>query len=269
MAKRVKRSQEFYRRALQGDKDNLGLRETARGFGSRDGFIIADLTPAQKRKITIGFHELQSLTAQPRYIYKAKSTSAKEKKKLLQAQKTVQEGTKTKWKVAFIPHVPRKLKSGKLSKPKIYFGKEGIKIRERGYIKISIPLDPVKLVKNSAKHIQDSIKAEAHRAQRFTIQAGANEMPVLNDRAGIVERVKSLMTKYDGRKAIPAGSGNAGDRPKSHKWNLWLHGLIAYEFPRVSSKAVSSAINEFDDARIALQKKRRAARAKAKYRAKR
>lgn len=47
--------------------------------------------------------------------------------------------------------------------------------------------------------------------------------------------------------------------------DLGVNGLYCME---ISKKEYEKAINEFDDARIALQKKRRASRAKAKYKKK-
>ena len=271
MAKKITRSPEWYARALKGDADNLGLRETARGFTAADGFNlrkIAELTPAQKRKITLSFHELQTLTAQPKYVYKAVSRKKSDQVKLKQAQAAVQADATVKWKVAFVPHVPKRTKSGKASKPRLYFGKAGLTIKESGFKKLYIPLNPVALVKNPDATIQSAIQSEAPNAQRFTIQAGANEMPVLSDRAGVVARVKKLMSDYNGKKQLPLGSGNAGNAPKHHHWKKWLNGIIGYQFPKVSKKAVSRAAGDFDAARQALQKKRRAAKERARYRSK-
>ena len=277
MAKRVKRSQEFYRRALQGDKDNLGLRETARGFGSRNGYVIADLTPAQKRKITIAFHELQELTAQYRHIYKPKNQSKKELEKLEKAKRISQSEYKTDWKVAFIPHVPRVTKSGKISKPRIYFGSESVRIREKSgnheFIKTEIELNQVELAKNPRREIMRAISSQAPKASRFAVQAGANEIPLFEGIDQIIEIVISLMHKYNGKSLLPVSSGNAGDAPKLHKWNLWLKGLVAYTFKKRDLNFTRESLNLFRDANRVLQKARKAkrereryAKAKAKYR---
>lgn len=268
MGKSVRHSAEWYARALQGDKDNFGLREVARGFGSRDGFNLRDgLSAKQRKKVRSAFHELQEITAQSRHVYKPKNNSKGEQEKLRKAQRLVQEDTDTEWKVAFIPYAPRKLKNGKLSKPRITFGKEGIRIHDRGFIKITVPLDQERMATNAKGEIVRAIKMEAPRAQRFTIQAGANEMPVLSDRTGVVKRVMELQNRYDGVKALPLGSGNAGDKPEYHAWDLWLHNLVAYEFPKVSAKAVAQASNTFHDANAALRKKRKADRERARYQA--
>jgi len=273
MAKRIKRSDEWYRNALQGKGETIGLRETARGFSSRDGFNLRDgLSPAQKRKVTIAHRELQELTAQQRYVYKPKNNSKGEKDRLRKAQQITQADTSTKWKVAFIPHNQKVLKSGKLSKPRITFGKRSVRIHEVGFNKVSIELDQENLVDNPQREILDAIKSEAPKAQRFTIQAGANEISTLSGKTDIVRRVINLMNVYDGKKPLPHGSGNVGDLAKHHKWDLWLKGLIAYEFPRMSvtkmSKAIDQAVNDFHDGNKELQKRRRAERERARYHAK-
>lgn len=256
------KSKGWYRRALVGDKDNPGLRSVARGFSSSDGFIIKDLTPSQKRKITKAWHDYELLTAQPRYIYKP--TGKGKNKKLKQAQQMVQEDTTTNFKVAFIPYVPKKLKNGKLSKPRITFGKKGIKIQESTHKKIFIPLNPPALVKNPQKEITQAIKDEAPKAQRFSVQAAANEMGVMYDKPNIVKNVIYLMNKYDGKKQLLSGR-HKGDGPKQHNWRNWLHGINAYEFPKVDQKTVSNVANIFADAKEDLQRRRRNDRKSQKW----
>lgn len=266
--KKIVRSAEWYSRALQGDKNNLGLRSVARGFSSRDGLnLTKGLTRAQKKKVEKAYHELKEITAQPRFVYRAKSTSKKEKARMKQAQQLTQSQTKTDWKVALIPHTPRKLKSGKFSKPKIYFSKESVTIQEYKHKKIYVTLNPVSLVKNPRKEIAKAIERDAPKAQRFAVKAGENEMPVLHTKTNIATFVISLMEKYDGESDLPDESGNRGDAPKNHHWKKWLKQLVAYDFPKPTKGAIAKAVNTFDDARRELQRERRNERAREKYEA--
>lgn len=258
----IKRTREFYLRAVTGTEDKAGivhpgLRDVARGFSAKDGFRIKDVdnwTRAQKAKVTRYFKELDRLTAQPRYQYKARS-----QKMLEEVQRVAGHEKGYDFKVAFIPHVPKVDKRGRETKPRVDVEKGVIRIRERYYTKIMVALDQKQLVRDTAAEVGRAIKM-APDAQRFAIQAGVNEMPGLYDRQLIGERVRRLMNLYDGKRALPRGSGNRGDSPKHHRWQLWLHKLIGYEFPRASKSAVSSVITDFDAARRELQKRRRAAR---------
>lgn len=269
------RPDSFYRLAIQGVTDTKtgeilshGLRSVARGFASSDGYNIINIsswTPSQKAKITRYWHELHVLTAQPKYAYKPKN-----KKELPKIQKITQADTKLKWKVAFVPHVPKKLKSGKRSKrkPDIKLVGDSIRVKEKNYRHYTIRLNPQRLVKDVKKEIARAIKDNAPKATRFTIGADENEMPGLSDKDAIVERVQKLIHQYDGKRPLPKGSGNTGDAPKFHKWNQWLHNLIAYEFDKTTFKQVSNAMNEFDKGRRELQKKKRAMRKRLKYKKK-
>lgn len=262
----AKRSNEFYRLALLGGTDkktgeilSYGLRETAHGFASSDGFNLRDIgswSPSQRAKVTKYWHELQNLTAQPRFLFKTR-----DKAKLEQAQRAVQSEAFYAWKVAFIPHAPGKTPTGKVSKakPKITFTKDGIRIRERKYTKAFIPLNARQLAADPAKTIRAAIKANAPKAQRFSVMALKNEISGVEDKNRIVARVRYYMMKYDG--ATPLTSGrHVGGAPKSHAWQGWLTGLMGYEFPKATQQAVSDAIGGFDTERLALQKRRRAMR---------
>lgn len=272
MAKRAKRSEEFYKLALKGvltpggDVLSHGLRQAARGFSSSDGYNLRDVkswSPAMKAKVTRYFHELQLSTAQPRYLYKPKNKSEREK-----LANTFPGDPGFNWKVAFIPVTPEKLKSGKQSKakPRLTFTKDGVKVRQRKYNKNYIPLRPSGLVKSARAEITRAIKANAPDSKHFTVATKAgesiNEMPGLDDREFVIKRVVNLMNAYDGKKALPKGSGNRGDAPKHHKWNRWLSGLVGYEFDRATPSEIARAKNEFNDAKLALQKKRRNQRKK-------
>ena len=222
---------------------------------------VSSWTPAQKARVTKYWHELQNLTAQPRYIYHTRSPS-----KLKQAQQVVQSEPGYKWKVAFIPHTPKILSSGKPSKakPKIEFTAEGVRIREPGYRRSFVPLNPMKLAIDPQKEIKRAIKKNAPRAKHFVIQAGVNQMAGVSDKSNIIKDVIKLMNRYDGIKPLPNSSGNAGDAPKTHKWDRWLTGVIAYHFDKATQKNISEAFNTFDAARRSLQKKRKNMRARLK-----
>jgi hypothetical protein len=263
-ARKIKRSNEFYRRALLGavQRDGTqfpGLRDVAAGFSAADGYSLKNIdkwTPAQKAKITKYFKELDQLTAQPRYLFKSRNPEEMAKAKRVSGQ-----DPKYKFKVAFLPYTPEKSKkTGEYIKPKITFTKDGIRIRQRKYSKIEIPLNKVRLAQDHEKEILRAIKANAPKASRFAVRAGVNEMPGTGDMPNIIRKVGELMNKYDGVTPLPKGSGNKGDGPQHHKWDQWLHSLIGYEIPDFTQDKFKDAVNAFDKARRELQLKRRAER---------
>lgn len=262
-----KRSNAFYLLALKGtaDKDGplqYGLRDVARGFTAKDGYRVKEInewTPAQKAKITRYWHQLNEITAQPVYAYKARS-----RKRLEQVQETIGQGTGYEFKVAFIPHVPKKDKRGRETKPRVDVESGVVRIRERGYNKVMVELDADELASDTKGEIKRGLELVPD-ATRFTVMAGKNEMPGLFDRKLIADRIMRLMAQYDGVKPLPRGSGNKGDAPKHHSWDQWLKGMIAYEFPRTTQKVVATTAVAFDTARRALQKRRRAERKRLEY----
>lgn len=266
--KRSKKSAADYRAAVRGytaaDGTKVpGLRALARGFGSADGFNLREVstwTPAQKARVTKYQHEVQRLTAQPRAIIKPRK-----KADLVRAQQIVPPEAGFVFKVAFIPHLPKKGKRGQDLKPQVRFTKGAMIVSERGYDKRYIQLDQMALVKDAGREVRRAIKQQGGRASRFRVMADVNEMPgAMYDKAGIAGAVTRLMALYDGKKALPRGSGNAGDAPKHHKWDKWLHELVGYEFPRTSQQSVASAVNEFEAARTAHKKARHATRERAR-----
>lgn len=262
---RIKYSKEFYKRALLGEtaRDGTkfsGLRSVAEKFKAADGYDlrhIEEWTPAQRARVRKYYHELQRLTAQPRYVFRARN-----EQHLKQAQRTSGHDTGYKFKVAFVPYTPEFDKQGKLKPPQVEFLKEGIRIKQTGYNKLKIPFNKVNLVRNPDKEITRAIAVNAPNAKRFAIDANGNEMRGIYARSFVTEKVVQLMEKYDGIRPLPKGSGNQGNNPKYHKWDQWLDGLVGYEFASRSDqvKKTQQAVNKFDEARQKWQNKRRRAR---------
>lgn len=258
---------------LRGDpaSGTLGLRDVTNKFNSGNGYRLnrlEDLTPSQKRAITQEYHRLQMLTAQPRRVYKPKGKGAREK--LEKAKMVLQHDIGRDWKIALIPGVPKFTKRGKEVAPRLRFGKESVTVVEDGFARIQVRFDAVKLATGGRRYIKRVLADEAPKATRFRVQADENEIPgPADDREGVINQVLNLMHRYDGVSPLPKDSGNRRDRPEHHKWDKWLKGVVAYQFPRTTQKAVASAVVPFDDARRDLQRQRknkRKAMAKAKKR---
>lgn len=266
----IKRTREFYLRALRGtqDKDgemlSPGLRDVASGFDAKHGYRLADFdewTPAQKAKITKYHNELQRMTAQPWTIHHERSSTKREK-----MNEVLGYDTGYKFKVVILPYVKKVDKRGREVKPKVSLTKQGaVRVGNKWYNKVSVQLNQVALARNSKAEVARVLEAVPD-AQRFTILTNPhNEMPGLYDRSLIADRVRQLMLKYDGIKPLPRGSGNAGDSPKHHKWTLWMHGLVGYEFPNLRGKTIAGAVTDFDAAKRELQRRRRAERKRLAY----
>ena len=77
------------------------------------------------------------------------------------------------------------------------------------------------------------------KAHSFGVLAGNNvmlsgsataETHGIADVAGVWPKIRALMARYDGKRPLPRGSGNRGDRPEAHHYSKWLFGLKAYTF---------------------------------------
>lgn len=254
MSKRkVAKSNEWYRAAILGVADregelSPGLRTVARGFKAAEGFNLRDLregrwTPAQKRKVTMYFHELQQLTAQEKIIVKTKSP-----RRLREAQAIGGHDPRYAFKVAFVP-------GSKTAK--VEWTPEGLVIRERGYSKVearfnheALALDP------KAEVARVLAQKRMKKAQRFRIQAGMNQIGTLFDVGNVGDAVRKLMAKYDGTKPIPRSSGNRGDKPEAHDWRKWLNGVTGYVFPFNANKRRPDAANKELERNRELQRRR-------------
>ena len=247
------KSAAWYRAALLGVEDSQGelspgLRGVARGFKASEGFNLRDLregrwTAAQKRKVTMYFHELQQLTAQEKVTVKTRSP-----KRLAQAQAIGGHDPKYKFKVAFVPGSKN---------AKVEWTDEGLVIRERGYSKIEAAFNPEALAADAQAEVERVLSQKRmKRAQRFRIKAGANLIGTLYDAGNVGDAVRKLMAKYDGVKALPRSSGNVGDNPAAHDARKWLNGVTGYVFPFNADKRRPDAANRELDRNRELQRRR-------------
>ena len=254
MAKRRPvKSAAWYRAALLGVADregelSPGLRGVAKGFSAAEGYNLRDLregrwTAAQKRKVTMYFHELQQLTAQEKVTVKTRSP-----KRLAQAQAIGGHDPKYKFKVAFVPGSKN---------AKVEWTDEGLVIRERGYTKIEAAFNPESLASDPQAEVNRVLaQKRMKRAQRFRIKAGANLIGTLYDGGTVGNAIRKLMAKYDGERPLPRSSGNRGDNPEVHDWRKWLNGVTGYVFPFNADKRRPDAATKELERNRELQRRR-------------
>jgi len=256
--KRVKRDLEGYRLALLGEGDTIGLRAAAAGFRASDGYNLRALkagewTPAMKRKVTRYHHELQQLTAQEKIVVKTRSPS-----RLANAQALGGHDPKYKqFKVAFLPgHEGQTVSWAPDNTPMV---------RGPGFTKRGILFDQEALARDPAGEIQAALDL-APMAQTFALIAGANVMYSQTfARSKLPGAVVKLMNDYNGKKPLPKGSGNRGDKPEAHHYSKWLHGFQAYQFKISPAKKGSKEWKRVERENLLLRRKRAAAR-QADYR---
>lgn len=264
MAKRIKKSNEYYRAALVGVVDRAGelspaLRRVAVGFKAADGYNLRDLkagkwTPAMKRRVTMYQRELNQMTAQEKVIVLTRSPD-----RLKKAQAVGGHDPKYKFKVAFLPGS---------DKAEVIWNKDNTPtVREKGYSRIPAHFDAEVLAVDPEAEIARVLRLpQMLKAQRFGILTGANVM--LGDiptRKGVAAKVRKLMAAYDGRKQLPAGSGNRGDKPSAHHYSKWLVGIQGFHFRHDPDKVPPKQLQDISDANKALQRRRAAARQRDKY----
>lgn len=234
MAKKHARwSAQKYKEVVAGNEENgiIGLRAFFNGFDAKDGFSLRSpekWTKYQKEKVREAFHRSQLLQAQPVFAVKSRG------KKLKKLQEILHGDISSKGlKVAFVPtphfpilsgkeitNVPPQIeitdygiltKFGMYSRPVIFFNKK------------QLALDPENEIKRCASLMPDGVLYYHIRTGAFESVAGQSM-----HLDAIIDKVTDYMIKYDGKKPLPDSSGNRGDDPQFHKWDLWLDGIIGY-----------------------------------------
>jgi len=225
------KSAAWYRAAMLGVEDRQGelspgLRKVAKGFTAAEGYNLRDLkegrwTPAMKRKVSMYFHELQLLTGQEKIIIKTKSP-----KRLLYAQMIGGHDPKYKFKVAFVPGT---------KDASVEWEKDGsFTVRENDYRKKTELFDHEALADSPDDEVARLLESPSlKKAKRFKIVVEENVFSPaggLLDRGNVAAAIRKLMAQYDGKRALPRGSGNIGDDPAAHHYSQWLNGLMGYTF---------------------------------------
>lgn len=233
------------------------LREVMRGFDSRDGFNLnkyEDWSAKKKAKIRAAAKKVAALRAQPKIIVKPPKRA-----NLKKLQDSFHGDVGGQFKVAYVPyHKPVvSLPGAKVRKPKITYLKRGIRIGNGIYDRTYIPFNQKALAKNAPAEITRAAK-EMPGASLFYVAANENVTLVGRSLGILIPQVLQWMDQYDGRKAIPKGSGNYGDDPKKHHWRIWLNGLIGYHIPqRADRAALRKAISRGRAENRELKRKRR------------
>ena len=227
-------SAEKYRIAIQGD-ELPGLRSTVEGFNAKDGYDLRHIdswTPSKKRRVRDYYEKVHHLLAQEKRIVRPRN-----KRNLRTLQDSFHGDIASKqFKVAFVPYTdPKQLhakRSGLKSRPaRIRYTKRGIVFDTGAYARHFESFDKKRLAKNSDDEVKRAIAAMPG-TKLFFVQVG--QFQTLNGMGPniIRELIKKWMMQYDGRKQLPNSSGNRGDAPKHHRWQLWLEGIVGYSFPK-------------------------------------
>lgn len=232
--RRINWTAEKYRIALVGD-ELPGLRSTVKGFQAADGYDLRHIdswSSAKKRRVRDYYERVHHLFAQERRVVRPRNKS-----NLRVLQDSFHGDIPSKqFTVAFVPYTdPKQLeRKGKGLKPghtRIRYTKRGVVFDTGVYARHFEAFDKRALAKSPDNEIRRAIKAMPGTRLYF-VQAG--QFQTLNGMsAGILtQKVKMLMMQYDGKKALPNSSGNRGDAPQHHKWQLWLEGIVGYSFPK-------------------------------------
>lgn len=269
MAKRIKKSAEYYRAALLGVADRKGeltpgLRAVAKGFKASEGYNLRDLregrwTPAMKRKVTMYQRELNQMTAQEKIVIRTRSPD-----RLQKAQAVGGHDPKYKFKVAFVP--------GSAKSEVIWNDDNTPTVKDRGYSRIPAHFDGEALAIDPQAEIARVLALpKMRKAQRFGILTGANVMlgEGIPTRKGLAAKVLSLMARYDGIKELPRGSGNRGDKPSAHHYSRWLVGIQGFQFRHDPDKVAPTAFDKIAQGNAEQRRRHAAARGRAKTAAKR
>lgn len=231
MSRKYRWTPEKYRDALTGNRAEgvKGLRSLARGFEAEDGYNLNRVdkwTAAQRRKVRDYVHRVHELEGQLKLVVRPQKESD-----LRRLQKGFHGRVPSKdFKVAFVPHHdPRIVQPGaKKPAPRVKLLKEGVSVQTPHYDRVVIPFNTVALVKNARKEIA-RVAAQMPQAKMFFVQTGNNQTVEGHSLTTVTSLILRWMEQYDGRKELPAGSGNKGDSPKHHHWKSWLEGLVGYK----------------------------------------
>lgn len=265
LAKRIKRSAEWYRAAMLGVSDKRGevspgLRSVASGFRAADGFNLRALregkwTPAQKRKVSMYFSELQQLTAQEKVVIKTRS-----KDRLQKAQAIGGHDPRYKFKVAFVP--------GTKDTTVVWNADNTPTMRGANYSLNPVLFDPENLAvdpKGEVKRVLSDPKLNGSNA--FGILTGPNVMlGGIPDRKLLARKITMLMAKYDGKSPLPETSGNKHGKnanPANHHYAKWLFGIQGMQFDK--RKDFGKVITKITQANKALQRRRKNAKRRDEY----
>lgn len=176
------------------------------------------LTAHAKAKIKKYFDEIEALKARNHVIYRPRRAD-----RLKAAQEFAQhENHLPGLRAAFIPvanPATAKLKVGRGRVPRFT-------VKEvRGIERVSIPLRPRALIKDTAAEIGRALSKEP-KATHFAIQAGKYEISHALGRERVLPRVRQLMERYS-----EGGAKFKASRRSSNHWKEWMHGINAYFFP--------------------------------------
>lgn len=231
MARKLSWSEKHYKAVVIGNhgSDIIGLREIYTGFEAKDGYNLSNFknwTALQKRKVRELFRRANNLQAQAKVPRKLKGKALKE------AQKAHHGNIPSRnMKVAFVPAIDPQLEIDKHNDGwnEEYFG-WGMYQDYPNYRRWLVYFNQKMLAKDTyaeVKRCADLIP----KCTLYFIQMGEFQSVAVKS-TGIKELARMIdiyIHRYDGRKPLPASSGNRGDDPSSHKWNKWLVGLVGYE----------------------------------------
>lgn len=210
------------------------LRPYATGFEAADGYKLdGDYTKSQRARIKRVFERVEHLQAQFGRPVRAKG------KNLQTLHDTFHGGVYSKdLKVAFVPDLGDVVKPGaKRKPPRIRYLKTGAIVVERKHLRNPVVFfDQKRLAKDTRAEVARAAAAMPKGVGLYYVKCG--QFQTLNGKTlgTITQQIQEFMAQYDGKKALPKGSGNAGDNPKHHHWSQWLEGMIGYIIPKSRSR---------------------------------
>lgn len=231
MARKLSWTEKHYKAVILGNhgSDILGLREIYTGFDAKDGYNLKNFsqwTSSQKRKVRELFKRANHLQAQAKTPRKIRG------KALREAQKAHHGNIPSKnMKVAFVPSIQPQLEIIKTSSDwhEEYFG-WGMYQDYPNYRRWQVYFNQKALAVDAYAEIKRCADL-IPKCILYFIKMGEFQSVAVKS-TGIKELARMVniyIHRYDGKKPLPASSGNRGDNPKNHKWNQWLEGLIGYE----------------------------------------
>lgn len=209
-----------------------GLRSYFDGFERDNGFDLRNVknwSPYQKKKVRERYHRYKLINGQPKRFVRIRN-----KRNLKKLQESFHDEIPSNdMRGAFVPDTEPMVSEGfKKSPMRVKVLKDGISIERPGlYERQFVPFDQKALVKNGREEVSRAASMMKNVSLYF-VQVG--EFQSLNGMSlNIVTRqVLDWMSQYDGKKALPSGSGNIGDSPKHHHWKYWLKGLVGFTIPK-------------------------------------
>lgn len=213
-----------------------GLRSYFKGFGAEDGYDlrnVADWSKNQRERVRERYHRYKAINGQPKRFVRVRDSA-----NLKRLQETFHdEIPSSDIKGAFVPDTEPMVSPGFKKRPmRVRVLKDGITISRPGlYDRQFVPFRQKDLARNGRKEIVRAA-SQMKDVSLYFVQVGEFQSLTGMSLPLITKQVLDWMAQYDGKKPLPASSGNRGDAAKHHHWKHWLKGLVGFTVPRTVSQ---------------------------------